>query len=161
PCLIDEDAGFCDALQSHALLRDRLAERYPLSRAAAHHLQRTLRKPDQPHAVMHPAGSEPALSDLEAASLSQQQVASTYAHLLEDNFRMAVRGVVESEHRQMTHDVDALRIDRHQDHRLLIVARRVGIGLPHEDEESAATIDGASRPPFVAVENIVRAIAPD
>ena len=48
---------------------------------------------------------------------------------------VAVRRVVVAEHREQAHDLHAGRVDRHQDHRLLLVAVGVvGVGLAHEDE---------------------------
>ena len=74
---------------------------------------------------------------------------------------MAVRGVVIAEHVQHLDDLDAGRVARHDDHRLLAVGRRVGIALAHQDDDLAARIAHARRPPLAAVDDIVVAVALD
>ena len=67
---------------------------------AAHHLQRPLGQPDRAHAVMDAPRPEPALRDLEAAPLAEQHVRRRHPHVLEQHLAVAVRRVVEAEHRQ-------------------------------------------------------------
>ncbi|MNQ79447.1 hypothetical protein D3C85_943930 [compost metagenome] len=66
---------------------------------------------------------------------------------------MAVGRVVVAEHRQRTHDLHAGGVGRHQDHRVLLVARRVRVGQAHEDEDLAARVAGAGGPPLAAVDH--------
>ena len=103
---------------------------------------------------MDAAGAEPALRDLEAAPLAQQDVLDRHAHVLELDLGVAVRRVVIAEHGQRPQDLHARRVARHQDHRLLLVARRVRIGLAHQDEDLAARVHRARGPPFAAVDDV-------
>ena len=73
-----------------------------------------------------------------------------------------MRRVVVAEHAKHTNETHARRVDGNQDHRLLPVP--VGIcrvGLAHEDEDLAARIGTAGRPPFAAVDHVVIAVADD
>ena len=64
-----------------------------------------------------------------------------------------------AKHREHPLDGDALGVHRHQDLRLLLVLRRLRIGLAHQDRDLAAGIADARRPPFAAVDDVVVAIA--
>jgi hypothetical protein len=111
---------------------------------------------DQAHAVVDAARAQAALGDFETAAFAEQQVGGRHAHVVEDDFGVAVRRIVEAEHRQVAQDVHARRVARHQDHRLLLVAAGVvGIALAHEDEHGAARVVGAGRPPFAAVDDVM------
>jgi DNA-binding transcriptional LysR family regulator len=77
---------------------------------------------DQAHAVVNAARSQAALGDLEAAALAQQDVGDRHAHILEHGFGMAMRRIVEAEHRHVAQHGHARRVARHDDHRLLLVA---------------------------------------
>ena len=108
------------------------------------------------------AGTEAALRNLEAAALAEQQVFLRHAHIGEDHFGGAVGHAVEAEDRQRTLDLDAGRVHRHEDHRLLLVAVRIArIALAHEDADLAARVGGVGRVPLVAVDDVVVAIAHD
>ena len=74
---------------------------------------------------------------------------------------MAVRRVVVAEHRQHPLDDDAGGVHRHQDLRLLLVARVARVGLAHQDRDLAARIAGAGREPLAAVDLVVVAVALD
>ncbi|MNX90551.1 hypothetical protein D3C86_1226060 [compost metagenome] len=74
---------------------------------------------------------------------------------------MAVRRIVIAEHGQEALDRDARGVRRHDDHRLLLVAARIGIGLAHHDVDLAAGVAGARRPPLGAVDHVMVAIALD
>ena len=108
------------------------------------------------------AGPQPSLRDLETAAFPQQHIRRRHADIPEDHFRRAVRHPVESEHRQRTAHLHAGRVHRHEDHRLLLVAVRIiGIRLSHEDADPAARIGRVGRVPFVAVDDVGIAVAPD
>jgi hypothetical protein len=81
--------------------------------------------------------------------------------VLELDLGVAVRSVVITEHAEHAHDVDARRLARHEDHRLLQVARRLRVGLAHEDEDLAARVARTGRPPLAPVDDVVVAIALD
>ncbi len=71
--LLDRDPALRHPVLHHALVGQRLAERRPHLRAHAHELERLLRQPDRPHAVVDAAGAEAGLRDREAAALLTQQ----------------------------------------------------------------------------------------
>ena len=66
----------------------------------AHRLQRALGQADQPHAVVDAPRPEPALGDLEAPPLAEEDVRRRHADVLEEDLGVAVRGVVVAEHGQ-------------------------------------------------------------
>ncbi len=107
---------------------------------------------------MDTAGAETALRDLEAPAFAEQEVGDWHAHVLEQHLSMAVRRIVIAEHRQLLFDLDALGVERHQNLRLLLMARGFRIGLAHQDSDLAAGIADARRPPFTAVDDVVVAI---
>jgi len=72
--LIDLDAARREALDHHALLGERLAERRPLVQPPAHQLQRPLRESHCAHAMVDATGSEASLRDLEALALAEEDV---------------------------------------------------------------------------------------
>ena len=75
---------------------------------------------------------------------------------------MAVRRVVIAEHGQRPQHRDTRRVARHQDHRLLLMPRRVRVGLAHHDKNLAARVHRARGPPFAGVDDIAAvALAPD
>src|SRR5438876_2209350 len=117
---------------------------------------------DLAHAVMDASRAQAALRDLEAAALAEQQVGGGHAHILEQHLAVAVRRVVVAEDLQHADHLDARRLARHHDHRLLLVLVRVlGIRLPHEDEDLAARIADSRGPPLVAVDHVVVTVADD
>ena len=110
---------------------------------------------------MDAAGAEAALRDLESPALAEQDIAGGNAHVLEQHLGVAVRRIVEAEHRQKFLDRDTGRVERHQNLRLLLMPRRLRIGLAHQDRDLAARIADARRPPFAAVDDVVIAVALD
>ena len=158
---LNVDARFRDALLPHRLLDDLLAEGSARRQPLDHLLQRFLGLADGAHTVMDTARTETALRDLEATAFAKQQVARRNAHVLEQHLRVAVRRIVIAEHRQHLLDGDALGVHRHQDLRLLLMARGIEIGLAHQDADFAARIASARRPPLAAVDDVVIAIALD
>ena len=111
--------------------------------------------------MMDAARTEAALRDLEAAAFAEQHVVGRHAHIVQDDFRVAMRRVVETENGEHAHDLDALGVDRHEDLRLLLVALGGRVGLAHHDRDLAARIADARRPPFAAVNDIFVAVARD
>jgi hypothetical protein len=102
------------------------------------------------------------MRDLEAAALAQQHVRRRHAHVVERHFRGAVGHAIEAEHRQRPDDLDARRVHRHQDHRLLAVpVGMVRVGLAHEDRDAAVRVGGVGGVPLAAAEDVVIAVAPD
>ena len=111
--------------------------------------------------MMNATGPETALRDFEAAALAEQDIARRHPHILEHDFRVAVRRIVIAEYAEVTQHAHAGRIERHQDHRLPLVRLCVGIGQAHDDGDLAARVHGAGGPPFAAVDDVVIAVAAD
>ena len=72
---------------------------------------------------------------------------------------MTVRRVVLAEHLHRADDLDTGRVHRHQDLRLALVRRRVGVGLHHHDQDLAARVAGAGRSVLLAVDDPLVAVA--
>ncbi len=143
------------------MLDDLLAEGRARRQPAHHLLQRLFGLADGAHAVMDAARTETALRDLEAAALTEQQIGDGNADILQQHLGVAVRRIVEAEHRQHLLDRDALGVERNQDLRLLLMLGRLEIGLAHQDRDLAAGIADAGRPPFAAVDHIMIAVTHD
>ncbi|MNL37051.1 hypothetical protein D3C87_1591720 [compost metagenome] len=90
--------------------------------------------------MVNPARAKATLSDFEAASFTQQDVFVRHPHVFEMHFGVTMRRVVITEHRQRAHDLHAWRVHRHQNHRVLGMARRIRIAQAHEDQDLAARI---------------------
>ena len=105
------------------------------------------------------ARAEAPLGNLETAAFAQQHIGDGDTHVLHLDFHVPVRGIVITEHRQVTDDVHTRRIVGHQHHRLLRVTIGFEIGLAHHDRHFAARIAEARRPPFAAVDDVFVAIA--
>src|SRR5262245_39282622 len=162
PCLVDLDARLGDALERDVVLGQALAERHAVLRALAHELERPFGDADLAHAVVDAARAEAALGDLEAAPFTQEDVRRRHPDVLEKDFAVAVGRVVVAEYRQHAEHLDARRVARHQDHRLLLVAVGVlRVGLTHEDEDLATRVADARAPPLVAVDHVGVALADD
>ena len=108
---------------------------------------------------MNPAWAKAPLGDFEAASFAQQDVFVRHPDVFEQHFGMAVRRVVVTEYRQRTNDLHARCIHRHQNHRVLGVARRIRIAQAHEDQNLAAWIAGTRGPPLFAVDHPLITVA--
>src|SRR5690606_1489734 len=131
----------------------RLAEGGTVHGAFAHQLQSTLGNTDGTHAVVDTARAEATLSDLEAAALTEQHVLVGNADGLQQHFGVAVRCGVVAEPRQVAQNLHAGGVHRHQNHRVLGVARGVRVGQAHEDHDLAARVVGAGGPPLAAVDD--------
>src|SRR5437588_13059902 len=101
---------------------------------------------------MNAARAEAALRDLEATAFAEQEVLDGDLDILEQHLGVAVRRVVIAEHRQHPLDCDAWSVERHEDLRLLLVARIIRAGLAHQDRDLATRIADARRPPLAAVD---------
>ena len=113
-------------------------------------LERTLGRPDRPHAVMDAARSEPPLRDLESAPFAKQDVRDRDPDILKQRLGVAVRRIVLAEDRERPRHLHPGRLARNEHHGLLVVARPVRCGLAHEDQEptagSIAPVDHHFRP---------------
>src|SRR6202453_540608 len=158
--LVDFVAGLGNRLLHDTLLGQRTAKRNPGASAIGHEGQRTFGTAERAHAVVDAARSQPRLGDREATAFFAEQVGGRYPDVVVDD--LAVPGlVVVTEDRCRADDSHARRIYRHQHHRLLLVASRVGVGATHHDEDLAARVRGARGPPLTAVDHIVAAVAHD
>src|SRR3954454_7867417 len=124
--LLDFNSRLGNASANRALFSQRLAECHARRDPPAHRFERPFGHSDQPHAVVHPAWAEPALGDLEAASFAEQNAGRWYADVFKHNFRVTMRSMIVAKDGQHSLDLDARRIHRYEDHRLLLVAGRRG-----------------------------------
>ena len=74
--------------------------------------------------------AETSLGDLEPAPFAQKHIRRRHAHVVEHDLGVPVWRIVVTEDRQHAHHGDAGRIERHQNHRLLLVPRRHGSLFP-------------------------------
>src|SRR3546814_5060226 len=82
--------------------------------APAHLLQRKLRLPDDPHAMVDAAGAQPSLSDLEPPPFAQQDILCGHANVVEFDLGVAVRRVVETHDRKVSQHPDTRRLRWHR-----------------------------------------------
>src|ERR1700733_10183657 len=81
--LLDGNTRFGNAFERYGLLSDGFAKSHPRGGAAAHSFQATLGKSDEPHTVMDSSGTESSLGDLEAATVTEQDVLQRDADVFE------------------------------------------------------------------------------
>ncbi len=83
-----------------------------------------------------------------------------HAHVGVADLGVAVLVVV-AEHRQVALDDHAGRVERDEDHRVLRVARAVGVRNPHHDGDLAARVHRAAAPPLAPVDHVLVAVGDD
>ena len=110
------------------------------------------------HAVVDTARPQPGLRDREAAALFAEQVRDRHPDVVVDDLAVAVL-VLPAEHRHRPQHRHSRGVDRHQDHRLLLMAGGVGVGAAHHDQDLAARIRRTRGPPLAAVDDVVAAVA--
>ena len=71
---------------------------------------------------------------------------------------VAVRRIVGAEHLHALDDLDAGRVHRHEDLRLLLVRVRIGVGAHHDDHDLAARVAGARGVELRAVDDVLVAV---
>ena len=109
--------------------------------------------------MVDPPGAETHLGDLEAATLTEQDVLVGHAHVVEPDVHVTVRGVVLAEHLHAFEDLDTGRVGRHEDLRLAQVRRPVGAGLHHGDHDLAARVAGTGDVVLLAGDHPLVAVA--
>ena len=161
PGLVDLDARSRDLLADGVEFGKLAAEAFPRLDAITHGFQRAFGDPDGAHAVMNPSRAEPALGDLETTAFAQDQIFGRHAHVVEADLGMAFRRVVIAKNMQRAFDRHARRVERHEDHRLLLVTLGRRIALAHDDGDLAVRGHRPGGPPLAAVDDVVIAVAPD
>ena len=96
--------------------------------------------------------------DLEAAALAEEDVVLRHAHVGEAEVHVAVGRVVVAEHVHRPEDLEAGRVHRHEDLRLLEVGGRVRVGADHADHDLAARVAGAGDVVLLAVDHPLVAV---
>jgi hypothetical protein len=91
-------------------------------------------------ATLGHARPEAALGNLETAALTEDHVAERHLHVVEHDFRVAVRRIIIAEDRQHAYHVDAGRICFDENLGLLPVLVAFGISLAHDDQDLAARV---------------------
>mmetsp|Transcript_130324 Transcript_130324/g.325046 ORF Transcript_130324/g.325046 Transcript_130324/m.325046 type:complete len:254 (-) Transcript_130324:701-1462(-) len=113
PALGDLDPCFSDGDADAVLLSKNAPESLPAVRPVHHGCKCQLRLADGPHAMVDPAGTQPALRDLETAPFAEKHVFLGDAHIVEDDLSMVV---FLAEDGQWSQDIHTWRIPRHKDH---------------------------------------------
>src|SRR5690606_32849524 len=121
--LLDHAAGFRDTLERYGLRANGLAKSDAVFDALAHCFQCPFRHANLAHAMVDTARAKPSLRDLEAAAFAEQDMIRRNAYVLELDFGMAMRRIVIAKDAEGALHIDAGRIHRHDDHRLLVVER--------------------------------------
>ena len=153
PRHVDLHARVGNFVDIGAQARQRFAECGAAQRAFAHQLQCPLGHANRTHAVVNTSRTKATLGNFKAAPFAQQDIFVWHTHVIEQHFSVAVGRVVVAEHRQWPHDFYPRRIDGHQDHRVLLMARVLGIAQPHENHDFAARVTGTGSPPFTAIDH--------
>nr|ABM53578.1 putative regulatory protein TetR [uncultured bacterium CBNPD1 BAC clone 1664] len=150
---LDVDPGAGDDLHIAAEPGDLAAEGLARETPADHQVQGPLGLADRAHAVVDPARPEADLADLEAPALAEQDIGLGHPDIGEADVHVAAGRMVFAEDMHRAEDLHPGRIDGHQDLRLLLVRRGVGIGADHGDHDLAARVAGAGDVVLLAVDH--------
>mmetsp|Transcript_89875 Transcript_89875/g.257464 ORF Transcript_89875/g.257464 Transcript_89875/m.257464 type:complete len:354 (-) Transcript_89875:587-1648(-) len=154
----DLDSRLRDGSANTILLRQEATECLAAMGPVNDGRQCELRLADGAHAVMDPARAQPALGDLEAAALAEDDVADRHPDVVEDDLGVVV---LLAEDRQRPQDVHAWCVTWHEDHRLLLVQRSGKARFAKQHENLALGPDGARDPPLVAIDHILVTVSLD
>src|ERR1700693_2803491 len=108
---------------------------------------------------MNAPRTEASLRYFETTSFTQQHIRDRHSHIPKRDLSVPVGSMIIAEYREHALYRYARRVHRDQNHGLLLMFRRSGVRLAHEDRDFAAWIARARGPPFAAVDHIVIAIA--
>src|SRR5262249_11154966 len=139
---------------------DLLAECDTREATSHHHVERLFGLADRTHAVMNAAGPKPDLRDLEAPAFAKQDVLLRHAHIVEADVHVPTWRVIMAEHLHRFDDLDAGRVSRNEDLRLLSARRSIGIGFHHHNHDLATRIASAGDVVFLAVDYVRVAFEP-
>ena len=64
-------------------------------------------------------------------------------------------------HRDVAHQLDTGRVERHQNHALLLMGLRTRVGLAHHDQQLAVGVRGVGDEPLASIDHVVVAITAD
>jgi hypothetical protein len=111
--------------------------------------------------MVHAPGPEAPLRQREALAPGTQQVQQRNARVAKHDLAVPFGRVVLHD-RDVAHDMDAGRIQRHQHHAVSVVARvvRRAFIAAHHDQELAVGVRGAGDEPFAPVDGQFAAFAP-
>jgi alkylation response protein AidB-like acyl-CoA dehydrogenase len=126
----------------------------PLLGPLDHHLQCPLSRAERAHHVVDPTGTQARLGRGEPAALLPEQVRHRHPDVVELHDAVPVL-VLAAEDRVGAPDPDPGGVGGHDDHRLLAVGGRRGVGLAHRDEQRAARVCGAAAPPLGPVDHVL------
>ena len=110
--------------------------------------------------MMNPPRPKASLCYLEPAAFAKKQVRSWNSDVLECNFGVTLRCVVETEYFHWSYHRHARSVHRHENHGLLRVAVvAVRIRLAHDDHDLGAIATGTTDVPLVTVNQVVVAFS--
>src|SRR5436309_5431935 len=95
---------------------------------------------------------QPPLRDLKTATFAENHIFRRHLHVFENHFSVAMRRIVEAEYRQHTVHANARRVHRHKYLRLLAIFLGVWVRLAHHEQNLAAWMPNARRPPLSAID---------
>ena len=98
------------------------------------------------------------LRNLEAPPLTEQDILARHADIFEAHVHMAIGRMVGAEDAHGPEHLHAGRVHGHQYLRMLALARGLGVGLDHADQDLAARVAGAADEIFLAVDDPVVAV---
>lgn len=112
------------------------------------------------HGVVNATWSQTTLDNLKASSLAENHCAHRNSHVGKGQVSVAMGCVIVSVDLEHALDFDARRVDRHQQHRLLLIRILVVlIRLSHDNVDLATRITGSARPPLLPIEHVFVAVA--
>ena len=159
PRHFDFHASLGDDVEIGTQHRQRLTKGLLLKRTFAHQLQRNLRLPDRPHAMMYPPRSEPALRNFKAPPLAQQHVLGRHTHVGKLDMHMSMRRVIVAKHLHGSQDLDPRCGRINNDHRMALMLRRLIVaGAHHDDVNFASRIARTRGPVFLTIQDVIIAI---
>jgi len=103
-------------------------------------------------------GTQPGLRDGEAGTFFMNQIGARHAYVAQQHLAVAAWKMV-IHHRNIAHDGETRRIERHDHHALAPIGRGIGVGDAHDDRKFAQRMRGAGDKPFASVDDVFIAVA--
>ena len=150
---LEVDPRVGDHLLHHLLVAEHLALRAARSSPLNHHVERLTRVRNGPHAMVDPPAAESGLCHHECLTAIAEHVVEWHAHIGVAHVRVRplVGTLVLPAEPDIAHDLHTRRLDRHDEHRLLLVRGVLRVCHRHHDEERSKA--SVRREPLLAVDH--------
>ena len=107
--------------------------------------------------MVHAPGTQTRLRHGKTGTPGTQQLVVWHPHIAQHDFAVALRSMV-VHHRDIAHHLHAGRVQRHQNHAVLVVRARIGVALflriaTHHDQQFAMRVGHAGDKPFAPIEH--------